>query len=135
MSSATLIRDHILTAYYGFTSVLARNIEAIGVHMLPGRSKPPMLRAAEVAAAAALVLRLAELLGRRALPAGAASESAPSAPPTSAAGEAASAGAGPHGRRVVFLFVRVAGIRFVAPARPPRAAEPRYIDTTAIEVA
>ena len=131
MSNAVLIRDHILAAYHGFTGVLARNIQAIGVPMLPGRSKPPVLRAAEIAAASAVALRLAELATRRALPAGAAVEQAPPAP-TSAGRQAA---APPRGRRVVFLFVRVAGIQFIAPARPPRATEPRYIDTTAIEVA
>ncbi|HRS17742.1 MAG TPA: hypothetical protein P5234_16010 [Thermoanaerobaculaceae bacterium] len=135
MSNAVLIRDHILAAYHGFTGVLARNIQAIGVPMLPGRSKPPVLRAAEIAAASAVVLRLAELATRRALPAGAAVEQAPPAP-TSAGRQAAGADAAPpRGRRVVFLFVRVAGIQFIAPARPPRATEPRYIDTTAIEVA
>jgi len=135
MSNAVLIRNHILAAYHGFTGILARNIQAIGVPMLPGRSKPPMIRAAEIAAASAVVLRLAEIATRRALPAGADIEQAPPAPPSAGRQAAGTDAAPPRGRRVVFLFVRVAGIQFIAPARPPRATEPRYIDTTAIEVA
>ena len=81
---AVLIRDHILTAHRGFTDQLARYLDVIGVRMLPGRSKPPSIRAAEVAAAAAIVLRLAELATpRRALPAGRQVD-AGATPPTSA---------------------------------------------------
>ncbi len=131
---AVLIRDHILTAHRGFTDQLARYLDVIGVRMLPGQSKPPSIRAAEVAAAAAIVLRLAELAPpRRALPAGRQVD-AGATTPTSGSATRPAAPSAESGRRVVFLLVRVAGIYFRAPAQPPHAREPRYIDTTAIEV-
>lgn len=131
---AVLIRDHILTAHRGFTDQLARYLDVIGVRMLPGQSKPPSIRAAEVAAAAAIVLRLAELAPpRRALPAGRQVD-AGATTPTSGSATRPAAPSAESSRRVVFLLVRVAGIYFRAPAQPPHAREPRYIDTTAIEV-
>lgn len=131
---AVLIRDHILTAHRGFTDQLARYLDVIGVWMLPGRSKPPSIRAAEVAAAAAIVLRLAELATpRRALPAGRQVDAGATPPPSASAARPTAPGV-ENGRRVVFLLVRVAGIYFRTPAQPPHAREPRYIDTTAIEV-